>query len=249
LLGVLVIACVVAVAAVWRFRRAKVTGDTAEQRIASVIKIADDKPRGYAEALLDTARNDPDAGVRSKAAACLYGNTTPAARSAVMQGARDDDPQVRKSACISLMACDDQAAVERLTEICREDVDKDVRHAGFVALAVNRSPHATVTLMNMMENGSTPGLRLEAAWALVDKANMAIEPNSDDPLRWDDMIEGLKLSSAVQAAFEETNTPLVHDEAARERIYQSLLTEQCKEHDHHDQDIQTDPQTSGGDLE
>jgi len=246
---VLVIACVVAVAAVWRFRRAKVTGDTAEQRIASVIRIADDRPRGYAEALADTARNDPDAGVRSMALACLNGNRVPDVRSAVVEATRDDDPQVRKSACISLMACDDQATVERLTEICREDVDKDVRHAAFVALAANKSPHATVTLMNMIEKGETPGLRLEAAWAMVDKANVRLEPTPGDPLKWGDMIEGLKLTSSVQAAFEETNTPMVHDEAARQRILESVLSEQSSGHHEHDHGIQTDPRAPGGDSE
>ena len=249
LLGVLVIACVIAVAAVWRFRKAKVTGDTAEQRIASVIRIADDRPRGYAKALADTAGNDPDAGVRSKAVDCLHGNLAPDASSAVTEATRDDDPQVRKSACISLMACDDEATVKRLAEICHEDTDADVRDAAFVALAANESPHATVALMAMMEGGDTSEMRLAAAWGMIDKANMSLEPTPKDSHKWGDMIEGLKLSSGVQAAFEETNTPLLHDEAARKRIYESVMSEQGNGHHDHDHDVHADPQTSGGDLE
>jgi len=250
LLGVLVIACVVAVAAAaWRFRRAKVTGDTAEQRIASVIRIADDRPRGYAQALARAALGDPDAQVRSTALACLNGNRIPDVRSAVMEASRDDDPQVRKSACISLMACDDEATVKRLAEICHEDTDADVRDAAFVALAANESPHATVALMAMMEGGDTSEMRLAAAWGMIDKANMSLEPTPKDSHKWGDMIEGLKLSSGVQAAFEQTNTPLVHDEAARQRIYESVMSEQGNGHHDHDHDVHADPQTSGGDLE
>jgi len=232
LLGGLVIVCVVTVAAVWRFRRAKVTGDTAEQRIASVIRIADDKPRGYAEVLADTARNDPDEAVRSIAVASLHGSPGPIARDAIDAGTQDENSKVRKSACISLMARNDQAAVDRLTEICRDDVDKDVRHTAFVALAANKSPYATVALMDMMENGATPELCLEAAWAMGDLANMRVVPNPEELVKWADMIEGLKMSTIVQATYDQTNTPLIHDQVAQERIFESLRAEHSLHHNH-----------------
>jgi hypothetical protein len=227
LLGVLVIACVVAVAAAtWRFRRVKVTGDTAEQRIASVIKIADDRPRGYAEALADTARNDPDAGVRSTALACLNGNWIPDVRSAVVEATRDDDPQVRKSACISLMAYDDEATVQRLTTICHEETNEDVRQAAVLALAANENPYAAVALMTMVEQGETPELRRAAAKAMIDKVNIAVTELPEDQLAWDNMLESFRMSLVVEAAYDQTGTPLVRDEAARHRL-QAHHGEKC----------------------
>jgi len=220
LLGVLVIACVVAVAAAaWRFRRVKVTGDTAEQRIASVIRIADDRPRGYAEALADTARNDPDAGVRSTALACLNGSRAPDVGSAVMQATRDDDPQVRESACILLMAYDDEATVQRLAEICHEDTDDGVRGAAFVALAANESPYATIALMEMTEYGETPEMRRAAAKAMIDKVNILVTELPEDQDTWDNMVEAFRMSLVVEAAYDQTGTPLLHDEAAHHRIH------------------------------
>ena len=226
-LGALVIVCVVAVAAAaWRFRRARVTGDTAEQRIASVIKIANDRPRGYAQALADAALGDPDARVRSTALACLNGNLVPDARSAVMEATHDDDPQVRESACISLMACDDQATVQRLTAICHEETDEDVRQAALLALAANESPYAAVALMTMVEQGETPELRQGAAKAMIDKVNIAVTELPEDQRTWDNMVEAFRMSLVVDAAYDQTGTPMVHDEAARHRI-QAHHGEKC----------------------
>ena len=219
LAGALMTACAVGVAAAWHFRKAKVTGDTPEQRIASLIKIADDKPRGYAEELADVARNDSDAEVRRTALACLSGNGTPDARSAAMAATRDDDPEVRKSACISLMSCDDGAAAERLAEICREDTDEGVLDAAFVALAANESPYATVALMTMLEQGETSELRRAAAEAIIDKLNMSVAQMPEGGKDWDKMVEAFKMGSIVKAAYDQTGTPLVHDEAAHDSIH------------------------------
>ena len=116
------------------------------------------------------------------------------------------------------MTHDDKETVDRLVQIGCDDADEGVRDMAFVALAANDSPHALVKLMDMMEHGATEEIQLAAAMAIVDKLNMHTEPDPADHERWEDMLEGLRMSTSVQAAYEQTGTPLVHNERARERV-------------------------------
>ena len=136
-----------------------------------------------------------------------------------MEATRDADPQVRKSACISLMAYNDEATVQQLTAICHEETDEDVRQAALLALAANESPYAAVALMTIVEDGETPELRRAAAKAMIDKVNILVTELPEDQLAWDNMVEAFKMGSVVEAAYDQTGTPLLHDEAARHRIH------------------------------
>ncbi len=216
--GALVVACAIGVFVGARsLGKAKVSGDTPEERIASVIELANDRPRGAAESLAETARNDPDASVRRVALVCLNRFQRQDDRGTVMAATHDDDPQVRQAASRALMAYADEETVRRLTVICRDDANARVRNAAFIALGINASPHAIVTLVEMMEHADTRELRLAAAEAMIDKFNMASVPNPDDRLEWEEFIEAIKLDSVVQAAFDETGTQLIHDKAAAAR--------------------------------
>lgn len=219
--GALVVACAIGVFVGARsLRKARVAGDTPEDRIASVIELANDRPRGAAESLADAARNDPDASVRRVALVCLNRFQRQDDRGAVIAATHDDDPRVRQAASRALMAYADEETVRRLTVICCDDPDQRVRNAAFTALSVNASPHAIVTLVHMMEHADTRELRLAAAEAMIDKFNMGSDPNPDDRLEWEELVQAMKSDSIVQAAFDETGTLLTHDKPAAERLHQ-----------------------------
>ncbi len=219
LLGVAVGVCVIVVVAVLSHGGGtKVTGDTPEERRASVIELASSRPRGYVAALTDAARNDTDPSVRNAALVCLNGIEQSDVRSVVHAATHDDDPQVRRGACRTMMTYEDEATIDRLTEIALGDPDEGVRNMAFVALAANDSPHAVVKLIDMMEHGVTEEIQLAAAVAVVDKLNMARVADPQNQEEWENMLEGMRLSPNVQAAYEQTGTPLVHDEQAQERM-------------------------------
>ena len=221
-----VLVCVIVVAATGvprLFVKAQVTGDTSEDRVASVMRLADDQPRGYADAIAAAAQNDPDPDVRRAALACLKRSARSEDQVVAMAGTQDKDPRVRQAAGRTLMTYPDEAAVARLAELCRKDDDAQVRQTAFVALAGNKSPEALVTLMNIMENEQSDEIRLNAARAMADKLNMPWEPDLEDKETWDIKIAGLKMSRPVQEAFEATNTVLVHDEALEREIAETHI--------------------------
>lgn len=222
LLGV-VAGCLVLGVVVWSGGCAKVTGETAEERRASVIKLADDKPWGYVGALKDAAENDPDALVRQAAVVSLQGIRDDGVRDILFAAAEDDDAAVRRGACRSLMNYPDRETVEKLTEIALGDPDEDVRDMAFTALAANKSPYATTTLVDLMEHGDDEQLRIDAAVAMLDKVNSSAPTDPSDKKAWREMLAGLKASSDVRDAYEDTRTPLVRDLATEAVIIQEHI--------------------------
>ncbi len=222
LLGV-VAGCLVLGVVVWYGRAAKVTGETAEERRASVIKLADDKPRGYIDALKDAAANDPDALVRQAAVVSLQGIQDDGVRDIIFAAAEDDDATVRRGACRTLMNYADQATVEKLTEIALGDPDEDVRDMAFTALAANKSPYATTTLMDLVEHGDNEQLRVDAVVAMLDKVNSSAPTDPSDKKAWREMLAGLKASSDVRDAYEDIGALLVRDLATEAVMIQEHL--------------------------
>jgi hypothetical protein len=211
-LGAILCVALVAAGAVFS-RRAKVTGDTPEQRAAAVNRLADDKPRGAEDAISDTAVNDSDASVRRIAVVCLSGSQRPEDRPVVEQATHDVDASVRSAAARTLVAYDDDSAVERWIEMFFNDPDAAARDAALEALVLSENPHSTVFLVETMENHRQPEIQAKVANALLEKNKIRLKINQDDELEWRVLKQVIKNSTAVKNDFEQTGTPLYHDPA------------------------------------
>jgi len=146
--------------------RAEVTGRTAEQRIASIGRLTEERPAGAADALAAAARNDPDPPVRRAALVALGRFVGPKARPAVEAGTDDPDPSVRAGAAGTLGLFADEAAAERLKRLARDDA-QEVRLAAILGLGRNPTDRAAVILLECIDTGGDLKVRQRALTTLL----------------------------------------------------------------------------------
>lgn len=190
---------------------AKVVGDTPEQRIASICKLADKQARGAANAIAVAAADDPDPMVRRAALFTLERFVAPKYRPVVESALTDDDERVRAAAAATLGSFDDDAAADRLQELGAKDPSAAVRLAVVDGLEKNTAYKAIVHLVRAMENSKDQNVRLRALHALARRCGLprrSVMP--DDPKWWRNDVELVKEQPEVLLAFRITRTRLKH---------------------------------------
>ena len=174
--------CVVLVLVAALPGKARVEGTTSAERVASVCRIADARPAGAARAIAEAAVGDPDASVRRASVLCLGKFARSADRAAVDTASRDADDTVRAAAALTLARRGGEDDAERLKEMVCDDSSETVRAAAADGLALDGSPVAVVALLEVMESGPTPEIRLTAGTALTKKYGVVttLDPNDSD---------------------------------------------------------------------
>jgi HEAT repeat protein len=153
--------------------KAAVSGATAGERVARVCDLADNQPRGSAEALAAAARDDSDGSVRRAAIIALERfRQAPCARGAIERAISDADPLVRSAAANALRNYRDDAAARWLAEMAGGDSDEAVRAAAVKALGGMETPEAAEILLDLFAKappGSLKTAACEAALNLVGR--------------------------------------------------------------------------------
>ena len=190
--------------------RAKVRGDTPGERIASIGRIAADRPSGASGALA-AAVDDPDPGVRVAALTALARFVSPRHRPVIEKALVDPDGEVRRAAAATLGQYGDSAAVERLIELVQADSDTDAQLGALAGLRCCDDPRSIVTLLHIAETHGNMAVREQAMRSLLGKlgATLGKAHTPRDPRRWRDLVQRLKRSRPVRDAYAATATPLV----------------------------------------
>ena len=204
----LLLAVVAVGAAAFFHAQVDVTGEHPDQRVASIIRLTNNRPPGTADALARSAANDPAPSVRQAAVVALGSFRRPEDRAVIEQLTRDVDPNVRRSAAKTLMSVyEDAATVQRLSDMLRQDTDPLARQAAATALVAGGDSRAYVNLVQALEAGGEH-VGLAVAQAFDAHYHIGVEINRSDPVAWERYVEIIKHIDAVIDAFEQTGTPL-----------------------------------------
>ena len=184
---------------------AKVEGDTPEERIASIIELADTQPPGAADAIAGAAAEDPSARVRVAALLALERFIAPKYRPVVESALAHADERVRAAAATTLGRFGDTASADSLHELCVKDTSKAVRLAAVHGLEKNPSPKATVRLVQVMEKGKDADVQVRAIRVLGARYEMpsvrSIKPSNAK--WWANDVELVKEQAEVISAFRK----------------------------------------------
>ncbi len=192
-----------------RFSRPKVSGDTPDDRIRSVCRLADEKPAGAKEAIVEAARSDPDPAVRQAAYGALGKFLAPEDRGLLEAGTASPQAAVRAGAVRTLAQYGDDAAAQRVVEVLSKDPDQGARRAAAQALGGINRPAATLALVQAMESDSIPAVQREAVAALYAKMNARVEklPDPSNTAAWRTIIQHVRKFAIVQDALSGRTPP------------------------------------------
>jgi hypothetical protein len=189
--------------------RARMKGDTPEQRIARLCQLADEAPSGAAAVIAEAAAKEPDPAVRAAAVTVLRKVMEPKHRPAVEAALADKDPRVRAAAAGTLGAYQDAASADRLAALAAADEDAKVREGCLAGLERNADPKALVNLMGILEFNDRPGVRARAMESLARYLRLGTWKTDPKNLRvWNNDVETLKHLPEVVLAFRKTGSPL-----------------------------------------
>ena len=207
--GVIALSAVAALTAGLHYRaRASVEGDTAQERVACIARIADERPTGAARAIAAAALGDSDAVVRRAALVAMGGFGISQGRPVAERAARDPSPQVRAEAAHLLGTCGDAAAADRLHELAGSDPAESVRLAAVAALGRAPAAKSVVGLVEIAETSENPVVRAGAMEALCRRFGVPRTFDPSDTSKWDRDLEVIKSWPKVQAAFAASSLPL-----------------------------------------
>lgn len=216
------LACLIAMGVVVLIpAKAEVAGETEAEAVQSVVRIADDLPRGAGDALAKAALEDPRPAVRRAAVVSLNRLKRPEHRPVVEKALADEDPTVRAAAAKTLVFChDDEDTVGRLSAVCLTETDPKVLKAAALALAASDDPLAVVALVQMLGMTDRKDLQRLAAETVKWKLKMRVPiPEVIGSEAWQRVVTSMKFSDAVRNAFAETNTPLEHNMALLKKMH------------------------------
>ncbi|HDZ22404.1 hypothetical protein LCGC14_0303620 [marine sediment metagenome] len=212
--------CLIALVVVLYPAKAQVTGETAKQRVDSVVRLAGDRSYGAADALARTVANDLDPTVRRAALTCLSAFGRSSDRPVIEAALADEDQSVRRTAAQHLVLMyDDPAAVQRIIEIDQDASSPADQQAALAALGLSRQPEALVRLVQTIESGD-PQRRLAAGEALIRRFPMALVPAKLTAEEWRRLLVGIKHITEVEQAYKQTGTALVIDRALEAQLNQ-----------------------------
>jgi len=154
-------------------RPAKVTGDTPSARVASICRVADERPSGAGEAIAAAAA-DPDPTVRRAAMGALGTLAEPQFRRTIETGLADSDPSVQAAAVASLGAYRDDPAAERLAGLLETEPRQDVRLAALLGLGRHGGPAALRSILRAAETDADGEVRTRALTLLAEKTGLTL---------------------------------------------------------------------------
>jgi hypothetical protein len=189
------------------FRPPGVKGNTPQERIAAIDKLANE--RQGAKDVAEAAK-DPDAGVRRAAIRGLAIFVDPQHRPAVEAATQDPAPQVRAAAATTLGLYQDAPAAERVGRLMNGDPEEKVRLSAAAGLGQNNTPDAMVLLMEAAEKNDNPNVQLRAMEVLMEKFHMRFIKTTDprDVNSWRVFLEMAKSYPAVYAAYQKLGRTL-----------------------------------------
>ncbi len=208
--GVVVVVLVAAGGGIaWRARARSVTGDTAKQRISSVVSIAKRDAAGAANSLAEAAAKDPHPGVRRAAIVCLSGYRRPEDRPILEAALKDESPAVREQAAKALIgAHDDEDTLQALTRMFTESDDVDSARIAAMALSKSKQPAAVIPLVSVMDASPSPEMAALAMKALDERYGIGLDLVNVNDRTWPRYIEIIKHVDEVSDAYKEAGIPL-----------------------------------------
>ncbi len=190
----------------------KVTGSTPGERIASINKLADNKPWGAGKAIADAINGETDPSVREAALAAISNFPDSAYRPEVEKAAKDPSMIVRVAAVRTLTVYKDDQAIGMLAQIIQTDPNSEVRSMACVSMAQIDKPMVVYYLMDVAENGKENASRAVAAQMLLGMLGLHMDPsmvNPEDQAMWLNVIETIKAWPYIQHCYKEIDKPLV----------------------------------------
>jgi len=189
----------------YAFSTAEVTGRTSQERIDSICKLADEKPRGAGDAIAAAAVGESDPAVRKAAFLALGRFAGDKHRQVVEAGTRDADAAVRASAAATLGLYDDDAAACRLGELLTGDPDEAVRMGALTGLGHIRGLRATALVVRAIEGDDRLPVRLRAMQTLGVRFGFTFRDPTDPrtPAGAARIRNTLKMLPAVTEALEK----------------------------------------------
>ena len=166
---------------------AAVSGRTPAERVTSICRLADERPRGAARAIARAAADDPDGEVRRVAVLALGRFAEGEFRPVVEAASRDPAPAIRTAAAGALSDYRDDASAERLGEMARSDPDESVRSAAVAALHLHGSARAGEVLVETVQHAGQSPLGTKAFDALTElvEHRWPHGPRPWAPARWE----------------------------------------------------------------
>ena len=187
---------------------ADISGERPEQRIESIVRLANERPRGAADVLAETAVNDPDASVRRAAVASLGRFGREEDRAVIESATRDEDPGVRRTAVRLLAATyEDESAIDIAAEMAAADTDPQTRGAAADVLADSDEAYAIVHLVRAMEIATVETRPLMLA-AVRKRFGIRMDVDCADDDQWERLLVAIKNAEGVAAAFEQLGEPI-----------------------------------------
>jgi hypothetical protein len=200
----LIIGVVMGVRWIWP---ASVSGATPEDRVASIGRLADEKPRGAADAIADEAGH-PDPRVRRAVMTCLGNFLRPEDRRLIEAGLEDDDDTVRAAAAATFGLYGGREAAGQLARLLAETESPEValgavRGLGRVLEERHLEPEAVVALVDAME-APWPRVRMRAFRTVIGQAGLDMHnpPNPRNDAAWGGLVTKVRRFPWVRAAYE-----------------------------------------------
>ena len=198
--GVVVAAALVAAAV----SRGQVAGDTPAEQIASICRLADERPWGAADAIAAAAGGKANPSVRKAALIALGRFTRARDRGIVDSATTDAAAEVRAGAALTLGVYGDGAAADRLGKLLATDPDEQVRLAAVTGVGRVGGDKAIVLLAEAMENNDNAKVQSRAMVVLLRQLKLR-HPNPPDPgdkARWGALVRKIRGMSPIQDAFK-----------------------------------------------
>ena len=197
------VACVAAFSA-----RARVTGETAEERIESIGMIADDRPWGAGDALAGAAAGEDSPAVRRAALIGLGRLADSDYRPVIDEASRHEDPQVRGAAASALGFFGDDETLNRLGEIVTGDKNERVRMEALEGLGRSPARKATALLFLAMEKNDNPKVQVKALHVLLRRLSAEhTNPPQPGTQKWNGLVEFIRQVKPVTEALQAIGEP------------------------------------------
>ena len=207
----------------------------AEVRRSVLIKLADYDDR-RASAALARAMNDPADDVRRVALMALAEQRGEGAFEVVKKGLDDENPDIRRQAVLSLVRIDEEASLEVLIEVLKQDEDPQIRRIAALVLGdlgdlgavdaltealKDESPevrrHAMQALSNLDLDGNGEGTDAARIMRQYERAARALEMAKKDTIERMEAVNRVRYKGAL-AAFDSLRLSTRNELAARERL-------------------------------
>lgn len=194
--------------------RARIEGGTAQERITSICRLADERPPGAGNLVAEAAARDPDASVRQAALVALARFADPKRRSVVEMCTDDPSAMIRATAATTLGLYQDEAAADRLGGIAAADPDVQARLGAVTGLGRNKTSRSILGLLETAEKDPSPEVQFLAIKELHAKLGMryiGAEPNkvADWNRQAGFVVEYLKEYPQVREAYAKAGRALV----------------------------------------